>query len=113
VRSRACIALGFPHTGSITERARQPLQVDKQCSANFFLKWGWHQLTDQLTGYTFSFSPPGRVTGWICEPARRYPFYMVHPFNSDPVYTAILKAQWLAEWAYYNGSGFYAGDDGR
>ena len=41
------------------------------------------------------------------------PYYLMHPFNSDPAYNAAFKAQWLAEWAYYNSSGFYAGDDGR
>lgn len=41
------------------------------------------------------------------------PYYLIHPFNSDPAYNAVFKAQWLAEWAYYNSSGFYAGDDGR
>ena len=41
------------------------------------------------------------------------PYYLVHPFNSDPGYRALFKAQWLAEWAYYNSSSYFAGEQGR
>jgi hypothetical protein len=41
------------------------------------------------------------------------PFYMVHAFNSDKAYTELFKSHWQAEWAFYNGSEFYGGDDGR
>jgi hypothetical protein len=40
------------------------------------------------------------------------PYYLVHPFNSDPAYNAILRAQWKGEWAYYNSSAFFAGVGG-
>ena len=43
------------------------------------------------------------------------PFYLVHPFNSDPLglYQSLFRSHWQAEWAYYNSSAYFAGDDGR
>ena len=43
------------------------------------------------------------------------PFYLVHPFNSDPTgrFPALLRAQWQAEWAYFNSSSLNAGEGGR
>lgn len=41
------------------------------------------------------------------------PFFLVHPFNSDETYLALLKQQWLAEWSFFNSSRYYAGEKGR
>ena len=43
------------------------------------------------------------------------PFYLVHPFNSDPTgrFPALMRAQWEAEWAYFNSSSLNAGEGGR
>ena len=38
---------------------------------------------------------------------------MMHAFNSDAVYQQLFRSHWLAEWAQYNSSQYYAGDDGR
>lgn len=41
------------------------------------------------------------------------PFYLVHAFNSDPVYTDLFQRQWQAEWDYYKSDVMHAGEDGR
>lgn len=41
------------------------------------------------------------------------PFYLVHAFNSDPVYVELFSRQWQAEWNYYKSDAFHAGEDGR
>ena len=41
------------------------------------------------------------------------PYYLISSFNADPLYTALLTAQWQAEWAFFNSSLFHAGEDGR
>jgi hypothetical protein len=39
--------------------------------------------------------------------------FKVHAFNSDPTYESVFHSHWQAEWAFYNGSDYYAGEDGR
>eukprot|EP01051_Picozoa_sp_SAG22_P002816 SAG22_NODE_129_length_18679_cov_40.656028_15_plen_620_part_00 len=41
------------------------------------------------------------------------PYYLVHPFNSDPRFVALFENQWRSEWAYYNSSSLNAGERGR
>jgi len=41
------------------------------------------------------------------------PFYLVHPFNSDPAYVDLFRSHWQADWAYYNSSALYAGERGQ
>lgn len=40
------------------------------------------------------------------------PYYTTHPFNSDPVYTALFRESWSADWQYYNNTR-HAGERGR
>eukprot|EP01079_Euglenida_sp_SAG-EU17-18_P010498 gene10498-1910_t len=40
------------------------------------------------------------------------PYYMAHPFNSDPLYTDLFASHWRAEMDLYTNS-YYAGDGGR
>lgn len=41
------------------------------------------------------------------------PFYTVHAVNADKQWKALFDSYWLADWAFYNSSAFYAGDTGR
>lgn len=41
------------------------------------------------------------------------PFYSSHSFNSDKTWQHLFYNHWAADWAYYNSTAFYAGDDGR
>ena len=41
------------------------------------------------------------------------PYYLVSAFNRDEVYTSLFESHWRAEWAFYNSSSYYGGDDGR
>jgi hypothetical protein len=41
------------------------------------------------------------------------PFYASHAFNNDSEWSSLFKSHWQADWAYYNSSAYYAGDEGR
>lgn len=41
------------------------------------------------------------------------PYYLAHPFNSDPTWQALFRTQWQAETAYFKSGAYYAGDSGR
>eukprot|EP00040_Diaphanoeca_grandis_P026381 m.147625 g.147625 ORF g.147625 m.147625 type:complete len:622 (-) comp30550_c0_seq1:77-1942(-) len=72
----------------------------------------WKTFQERRNHPDFSYAGQALVTLWPSY-VTQLPFYLIHPFNSDPTYRKIFKSQWLAEWAYYNSSAFYAGEDGR
>ena len=41
------------------------------------------------------------------------PYYAAHSFNADATWTSLFASHWAADWAYYNTSAYYGGDDGR
>jgi hypothetical protein len=41
------------------------------------------------------------------------PYYSTNSFNSDPQWSSLFKSHWKADWAYYNSSAYFGGDNGR
>ena len=41
------------------------------------------------------------------------PFYSSHSFNADATWASLFHSHWAADWAYYNTSAYWGGDDGR
>jgi len=70
--------------------------------------------------------PPGDAPGGQVGANRSYallslwpsyivqlPFYAAGSFSGDAQWSELFKSHWAADWAYYNTSGYYGGDDGR
>ena len=67
---------------------------------------------DRASAPNYWYSGQALLTLWPSY-VLQLPFYLVHAFNSDPRFVSLFRAQWQAEWAYYNSSSLHAGERGR
>jgi len=86
-------------------------QPEGQCS-NKPIERMWAAWQGRRNHLWYHYGGHGVLTIWPSF-LLQLPFYLVHAFNSDAMYTELFRTQWQAEWDYYKSSAFYAGEDGR
>ena len=84
----------------------------KNCSSATPVHQLFRSWQDRASAPNFWYSSRPLLTLWPSY-VLQLPFYLVHPFNSDPRFVSLFRSQWLAEWSYYNSSSLHAGERGR
>ena len=82
------------------------------CNATDPIEEMWRAWEGRADAPNYHYAGHALLTLWPSY-VLQLPYYLVGAFNSDRRFTDLFAQQWQAEWAYFNSSSYYAGEDGR